>query len=221
MKLHDLFIVKIKKEFMEASPQELMEHIPEKYHIMFTALWNEFQSLEEILDQRNFYMSCFLCKELENLHDNVLYYHPDRNESLQVIILDKFCEKLLVMQNIYNNKGHNIIYLVEEGFIANISFKKNDIPEGIPAIGDMNKTGDDVFINLAAGDIISWDEWNTQEKDNKDEEVNFNYDPAFFKQEKKKSTKNIQEVLEENSETQKHPNKKGGPESPIEEYKKY
>jgi len=185
MKKHDLFLVKLKKTFEEVELENLLQEIPDVYHLMFSELWNEFQSLEEMMDEKNFYLCFFISRKFEK--DNVIYYHPHRKECLQSILLDKFFDKVIIIQNIYNTKDHNIIIILNNNSRVNINIKnKSDENNSKDPLGinELQFTKDDFSIVANSEDIITFEEWNDNDPYEPEEDITFDYTPTDFKNKK-------------------------------------
>ncbi len=184
MKKHDLFLVKLKNHYEEIDLEKLLMEIPNDYHLMFSELWNEFQSLEEMIDDKNFYLCFFISKKLEK--NNIIYYHPHREECLQSIILDKFFEKLIIIQNIYNNKDHNIIIVLNNESTINIGVqnKEEDSEKSLLGINEIQFTKNNFTILANSEDIITYEEWANNNPYNLENEITFDYSPIDFENEK-------------------------------------
>ena len=92
---------------------------------------------------------------------------------------------LLIVQNVFNNRGHNIVLLLDKLFSGNISFKKQEKTEDLPAIGDINISEDAINISVSSKDIITWENWKTKRTENQ-VKIDFEYQPEFFDVENKR-----------------------------------
>jgi len=144
--LVDVFVIKINPAFEDANFDEIVGHIPERYVPMFSALWNEFQSLEEIMDERHLDLIMDIAEEFNNEECDIFFMRRYRHESLYQHIRTIFFDTLLILQNQFDARKLNRCIVVN---------KKDMIAITLP----MPRVLTDNVINVRADDLISEDKW--------------------------------------------------------------
>ena len=178
--LVDVFVIKIKPVFEDANFDELVGELPGRYAPMFSALWNEFQSIEEIMDQRHLDITFDIAQEFENDDCNLFFLRRYRHESLYQIMRTTFFDTILILQNQYDEQKLNKCVIINKRDVIGITLPEtatytfsNDLEveardfisekqwkEGIPkdqqfvqsAITDLEDNGFTVYSDACKGD---------------------------------------------------------------------
>ena len=169
----DIFIVKIKKEFEYAEHPDIIKLISEKYHQLFSILWNQFHNLSELIDNKNTnQVISLLEKESRLAKKDPSEYMFDffgqyrLKDCLQQILREKFFDTILIIQNSYSMWGVNMFYVLEKDQLLNISLiRKNSLKENsreIPQNSEGNVL-DREIAKISAEDLISEYNWSQED----------------------------------------------------------
>jgi len=115
--LVDVFVIKINPVFEDANFDQIVANLPGSYVPMFSALWNEFQSLEEIMDERHLGLTIDIAHEFENDDCELFFVRRYRHNSLYQIIRTTFFDTILILQNQYDERKLNkcvVVHKAEE-----------------------------------------------------------------------------------------------------------
>ncbi len=138
----DKFVVKLKPKFENVTFPEILKNIPNKFHDIFSILWNHFQDLSEIIDNNNIDVVIHLLEDKQtsktvNLEKYFGLYRS--TDCLQQEIRKKFFDTVIIIENVYSPHKNNIIQVLKKDQIINILVEeptKKDHVGITPAISD-------------------------------------------------------------------------------------
>lgn len=160
----DKFVVKIKSKFEEVTLPVALPLLPEKYHLIFSKLWNHFQCLGDIIDSNNYETIAVLLKSSnpdEIMIDvNQFFGLYREKDCLQQVLREIFFDTVVIIQNVYSPYGVNLFQVLEKDQLINISFEKSLSADHLANPLVVEEDADDRTIaKVYAEDLISEDNW--------------------------------------------------------------
>lgn len=156
MNLHqDKFVIKLSSKYQDVVLPNILEKLPEKYHMMFSLLWNHFQNISDIIDSRNSDQAFKILYENKINVDDCPFSGPYREKDcLLQILRSEFFDTLMVFQNVYSPYGITLFHVLEKDQIIRVT-----VEEGSDVEDFETDQSDNVLAKVSVEDLISEKRW--------------------------------------------------------------
>ncbi len=132
--LVDTFIITPKQEWRDAAAitneidiQRMLPYIPQYYHRLFSALLQEFESINTIMDNKNKERTLEVLYRARDFETEGVYFSDRRRgQCLQQVIRKAFYETLLIIENDYNPyKYDQFIVVMSQEVVTESKWERN------------------------------------------------------------------------------------------------
>ena len=126
--LVDTFIITPKPQWRDITDiQKMLPYIPQSYHRLLSALLQEFESLNTIMDNKDkekVFEVFFLAREFEK--DGICFSDRRRGPCLQQILRKTFYDILLIIENDYNPYKYDLfIVVMSQDVISELKWERS------------------------------------------------------------------------------------------------